>query len=100
MSMTEKLITQRRVYFPLRWLPRQQALRLGILMLLVWILVALLSPWIAPFDPVAQDASVTLSPPSKNAPCSVKIMREPPLASLISTVASETLKRAPLRAIE
>ena len=33
-------------------------------MLLVWILVALLSPWIAPFDPVAQDASVTLSPPS------------------------------------
>ena len=64
MSMTEKLITQRRVYFPLRWLPRQQALRLGILMLLVWILVALLSPWIAPFDPVAQDASVTLSPPS------------------------------------
>ncbi|WP_129991046.1 ABC transporter permease [Rahnella sp. CFA14(1/10)] len=64
MSMTEKIATQRMGYFHLRWLPRQQALRLGIVMLSVWVLIALLSPWIAPFDPIAQDASVTLSPPS------------------------------------
>nr|WP_129953497.1 ABC transporter permease [Rahnella sp. RFA10(1/100)] len=64
MSMAEKIATQRMGYFHLRWLPRQQALRLGIVMLSVWVLIALLSPWIAPFDPIAQDASVTLSPPS------------------------------------
>lgn len=64
MSMTEKIATQRMGHFHLRWLPRQQALRLGMLMLSVWVLIALLSPWIAPFDPIAQDASVTLSPPT------------------------------------
>ncbi|MBF7957461.1 ABC transporter permease [Rahnella victoriana] len=64
MSMTEKIATKRMGQFHLGGLPRQQALRVGIIMLSVWVLIALLSPWIAPFDPVAQDASVTLSPPT------------------------------------
>lgn len=64
MSMTEKIATQRFGRFHLRGLPRQQALRLGILMLSAWLLIALFSPWIAPFDPIAQDAAVTLSPPT------------------------------------
>jgi len=64
MNMTNKIATQRLGSFHLRWLPRQQTLRLGVLMLSAWVLIALLSPWIAPFDPIAQDASVTLSPPT------------------------------------
>ncbi|MGA5656640.1 ABC transporter permease [Rahnella contaminans] len=64
MSMTEKIATQRFGRFHLRGLPRQQALRLGILMLSAWLLIALFSPWIAPFDPIAQEAAVTLSPPT------------------------------------
>ncbi|NGX88367.1 ABC transporter permease [Rahnella sp. Lac-M11] len=62
--MTEKIATQRFGRFHLRGLPRQQALRLGILMLSAWLLIALFTPWIAPFDPIAQDAAVTLSPPT------------------------------------
>ena len=64
MSMTDKAPAQRLPTFHLRWLPRQQALRLGILMLLVWVLVALLSPWIAPYDPITQDVAATLLPPN------------------------------------
>jgi len=64
MSLTDKAPAQRLPAFHLRWFPRQQALRLGICMLLVWVLVALLSPWIAPYDPITQDAAATLLPPN------------------------------------
>ncbi|WP_107758931.1 ABC transporter permease [Dickeya sp. Secpp 1600] len=42
---------------------RQPALLAGTLILLCWVLLALLAPWVAPFDPIAQDPSVSLQPP-------------------------------------
>ncbi|ATZ93813.1 ABC transporter permease [Dickeya fangzhongdai] len=46
-----------------RWRFRQPALLAGTLILLCWVLLALLAPWVAPFDPIAQDPSVSLQPP-------------------------------------
>ncbi|NPE50598.1 ABC transporter permease [Dickeya dadantii] len=48
---------------PARWRPRQPALLAGIAILLCWGLTALLAPWVAPFDPIVQDPSVSLQPP-------------------------------------
>ncbi|MGM3193053.1 ABC transporter permease [Dickeya dadantii subsp. dieffenbachiae] len=50
-------------FTPARWRPRQPALLAGIAILLCWGLTALLAPWVAPFDPIAQDPSVSLQPP-------------------------------------
>jgi peptide/nickel transport system permease protein len=46
-----------------RAIPRQQALYRGLAIVGLWLLVACLAPWIAPFDPIAQDASSSLLPP-------------------------------------
>ncbi|STT05100.1 dipeptide transport system permease DppC [Klebsiella michiganensis] len=46
-----------------RAIPRQQALFAGLAIVGLWLLVACLAPWIAPFDPIAQDASSSLLPP-------------------------------------
>ena len=46
-----------------RVLPRGSTLTVGIVILSAWVLVALLCPWIAPYDPIAQDTSATLLPP-------------------------------------
>ncbi|MDU4312517.1 MAG: ABC transporter permease [Klebsiella michiganensis] len=46
-----------------RAIPRQQALYAGLAIVGLWLLVACLAPWIAPFDPIAQDASSSLLPP-------------------------------------
>ncbi|WPD76866.1 ABC transporter permease [Dickeya fangzhongdai] len=46
-----------------RWRFRQPVLLAGTLILLCWVLLALLAPWVAPFDPIAQDPSVSLQPP-------------------------------------
>ncbi|WJY13676.1 ABC transporter permease [Pectobacteriaceae bacterium CE90] len=46
-----------------RWLPRQQALRTGMAILFVWVLLALFCPWLAPYDPIAQNVAATLLPP-------------------------------------
>lgn len=46
-----------------RVVPRQYALTLGITIVALWMCVACLATWIAPFDPVMQDASVSLLPP-------------------------------------
>lgn len=37
---------------------------IGFAIVLAWIVVALAAPWVAPFDPIAQDLSVTLQPPN------------------------------------
>lgn len=46
-----------------RAIPRQQALFAGLAIVGLWLLVACLAPWIAPFDPIARDASSSLLPP-------------------------------------
>nr|WP_230492775.1 ABC transporter permease [Martelella alba] len=46
-----------------RCLPRRNALNLGITIIGVWLVIACFTPWIAPFDPVAQDAAASLLPP-------------------------------------
>jgi peptide/nickel transport system permease protein len=46
-----------------RVIPRQQALYFGLAIVGLWFLIACLAPWIAPFDPIAQDASSSLLPP-------------------------------------
>ncbi|WP_263064965.1 ABC transporter permease [Dickeya dadantii] len=55
-------------FTPARWRPRQPALWAGIAILLCWGLTALLAPWVAPFDPIAQDPSVSLQPPGGSHP--------------------------------
>ncbi|QOL13975.1 ABC transporter permease [Dickeya dianthicola] len=50
-------------FTPTRWRPRQPALLAGMTILLCWVLAALLAPWVAPFDPIAQDPSASLQPP-------------------------------------
>lgn len=47
-----------------RIIPRQQALYAGLTIVGLWLLVACLAPWIAPFDPIAQDVSSSLLSPS------------------------------------
>lgn len=44
-------------------LPRVSTLNIGALILCGWVAIALLCPWIAPFDPIAHDSSATLLPP-------------------------------------
>jgi peptide/nickel transport system permease protein len=43
---------------------RRPTLLIGTLILLVMVVTSLLAPWLAPYDPVAQDLSNTLKPPS------------------------------------
>ena len=51
-----------------RVLPPATTLTAGIVILLVWFAVALLCPWIAPFDPIAQDSAATLLAPQAGHP--------------------------------
>jgi peptide/nickel transport system permease protein len=46
-----------------RVLPGGNTLTVGIVILSAWVLVALLCPWIAPYDPISQDSAATLLPP-------------------------------------
>lgn len=46
-----------------RVLPGGNTLTVGIMILSAWVLVALLCPWIAPYDPISQDSAATLLPP-------------------------------------
>ncbi len=46
-----------------RFIPRQHALVAGGCIIGVWLLAAILAPWLAPFDPINQDPSVSLLPP-------------------------------------
>lgn len=46
-----------------RWLPRQQALTTGMAIVFAWVLLALFCPWLAPYDPISQNAGATLLPP-------------------------------------
>ncbi|WP_426617534.1 ABC transporter permease [Raoultella sp. R2A007] len=46
-----------------RAIPRQQALCAGLAIVGLWLLVACLAPWIAPFDPIVQDPASSLLPP-------------------------------------
>lgn len=48
-----------------RVLPRQHALSAGIIIVGLWLLAALLAPWLAPFDPITQDAAASLLPPGR-----------------------------------
>ncbi len=46
-----------------RWLPRQNTLIFGAAIILLWSLLAILAPWIAPFDPTKLDQTASLLPP-------------------------------------
>ncbi len=46
-----------------RFIPRQHALVAGGCIIGLWLLAAILAPWLAPFDPINQDPSVSLLPP-------------------------------------
>lgn len=46
-----------------RWLPRQNTLIFGAAIILLWLLLAILAPWIAPFDPTKLDQAASLLPP-------------------------------------
>ncbi|MEJ8324339.1 ABC transporter permease [Kosakonia sacchari] len=46
-----------------RAIPQQHALGVGLLIVGLWLCVALCAPWLAPFDPVTQDATASLLPP-------------------------------------
>ena len=46
-----------------RWLPRQNKLIFGAAIILLWLLLAILAPWIAPFDPTKLDQTASLLPP-------------------------------------
>jgi peptide/nickel transport system permease protein len=58
-SAVQSISTTRR-----RVLPRAGTLTIGIVILASWVLIALLCPWIAPYDPIAHDSSATLLPPN------------------------------------
>ncbi|OSN05820.1 nickel ABC transporter permease [Lonsdalea iberica] len=49
----------------LPWLafPRHLALRGGLTIVGLWALLAVFAPWVAPFDPIAQDPTASLMPP-------------------------------------
>ena len=49
---------------PLRLPSLPTPLLLGGLVIGIWLVLAIGAPWIAPFDPIAQDTSVALQPPS------------------------------------
>lgn len=46
-----------------RAIPQQHALGVGLLIVGIWLCVALFAPWLAPFDPITQDATASLLPP-------------------------------------
>ncbi|MBS1204437.1 MAG: nickel transporter permease [Proteobacteria bacterium] len=46
-----------------RAIPRQHALRAGIVIVGLWLFIALFAPWLAPFDPITQDATSNLLAP-------------------------------------
>ncbi|MBP2849025.1 ABC transporter permease [Dickeya oryzae] len=46
-----------------RAIPRQHALRAGIVIVGLWLFIALFAPWLAPFDPITQDATSSLLSP-------------------------------------
>ena len=49
------------------WLPRAAGplpLRIGIVLIGIWAAAALFAPWLAPYDPIAQDLAVKLQPPN------------------------------------
>ncbi|MDD2841200.1 MAG: ABC transporter permease [Tolumonas sp.] len=46
-----------------RRLPRQSTLTFGAAIILLWLLLAILAPWIAPFDPTKLDQTASLLPP-------------------------------------
>lgn len=46
-----------------RAIPRQHALRAGIVIVGLWLFIALFAPWLAPFDPITQDATSSLLTP-------------------------------------
>ncbi|MGM3226790.1 ABC transporter permease [Dickeya zeae] len=46
-----------------RAIPRQHALRAGIVIVCLWLCIALFAPWLAPFDPITQDATSSLLSP-------------------------------------
>ncbi|WLI78896.1 ABC transporter permease [Kosakonia sp. H02] len=46
-----------------RAIPRHHALTAGMVIVGIWLFIALFVPWLAPFDPVTQDASASLLPP-------------------------------------
>ncbi len=46
-----------------RAIPCQHALRAGIAIVGLWLFVALFAPWLAPFDPITQDATSSLLAP-------------------------------------
>lgn len=46
-----------------RAIPRQHALRAGIAIVGMWLFVALFAPWLAPFDPITQNATSSLLAP-------------------------------------
>lgn len=46
-----------------RAIPQQHALGVGLLIVGMWLCVALFAPWLAPFDPITQDATASLLPP-------------------------------------
>ncbi|AXW87571.1 nickel ABC transporter permease [Lonsdalea britannica] len=52
----------------LPWLafPRRLALSGGLTIVGLWTLLAVFAPWIAPFDPIAQDSTASLMPPGLN----------------------------------
>ena len=58
MSMMTTVFAFRR-----RIMPRQHALSAGAAIVGLWFFIALFVPWIAPFDPIMQDATVSLLPP-------------------------------------
>ncbi|MDR7375767.1 peptide/nickel transport system permease protein [Rhodoferax ferrireducens] len=49
-----------------RWLPRQNTLVFGAAIIVLWLLLAVFAPWIAPFDPVALDPAASLLAPGGN----------------------------------
>ncbi|QWA09612.1 ABC transporter permease [Sodalis ligni] len=50
-------------HLPGRWLSKPTALRVGMAMLSFWLLLAILAPWVGPFDPQYQDPAARLLAP-------------------------------------
>lgn len=46
-----------------RWRRIPVVAGIGFAIILAWVVAALAAPWVAPFDPIAQDLSATLQPP-------------------------------------
>jgi len=46
-----------------RWRRVPVVAGIGFAIILAWVVAALAAPWVAPFDPIAQDLSATLQPP-------------------------------------